>query len=70
MASTFTVTNQQQTQDISASGQVADAMRVFFKTTPGGVEGDITVPLDQFTAQNVNDLITARVAVIDAVAAL
>ena len=66
MAQSWRVVGQRQTTVQSPSGGFDDAMLVSFKTT-SGVSGSITVPLSQYTADNVATLIEQRVQAIEEV---
>jgi len=70
MAAAFTITNQKQGQIIGPDGVLIDSMRVEFTTTASGVVGYIDVPLDQYTTENVSQLVGDRVAIIDQVQGL
>ncbi|HLI74297.1 MAG TPA: hypothetical protein VKU86_10505 [Acidimicrobiales bacterium] len=62
------VVSQRQSSQL-VNGQFTEVMVVTFRTSDG-VVGDISVPLAQYSAQHVKDLIDARVAKIAEVHAL
>ena len=67
MAENYTVTAQRQTSTVDAQGNVVPVMAVSFTTRPSGVSGSVDVPLAQYDAENVHNMIAARVAQIEAV---
>lgn len=69
MAEAWRVVNQKQTMMQTSGGQWIDAMKVDFQTT-SGVDGSVLVPLNQYGAASVKQLIEARVAQIDEIATL
>lgn len=66
MSEIWKVTAQAQTMMQTSGGQWIEAMKVTFRTT-SGVEGFVMVPLNQYGAQAVAQLIDARTAAIDSV---
>lgn len=66
----YAVTSQTQITDLSPGGQVVPAMQVSFTTKPSGIEGRVNVPISAYSAEEVDRLIRAQVAVIEAVQAL
>jgi len=64
MAENWKVTNQRQTTMQTTGGQWVDAMRIEFETT-AGVSGHLEVPLNQYGAAHVRELLNARTAQID-----
>lgn len=69
MAEKWVVTGQRQTMMQSSGGQWIESMRVDFKTI-SGVDGFVTVPLNQYGPDAVRKLIDAREASIDNIAQL
>jgi hypothetical protein len=69
MATDWQVVSQRQSSVRAPSGQFEDAMIVTYKLTDGTV-GQVTVPLSQYSAQTVHDLITAQADVVGSVSAL
>lgn len=59
MAQSWQVVGQRQASQF-VNGQFAEVMVVTFKTADG-VVGDVTVPLSQYSAEHVKELIDARV---------
>lgn len=68
MAESWQVVSQRQSS-VLVGGTFEDAMIVTFKTA-SGTTGSVTVPLSQYTADNVAQLIDQRVEAIDAVHAI
>lgn len=69
MAETWTVTGQRATTALDGTGQFTPSVEVSFRTATGTV-GRITVPVSQYKADHVRDLIDAWVAESDAIANL
>ena len=69
MAADWVVLEQKQTMTQTSGGQWVEAMRIDFKTT-SGVLGFVIVPMSQYGAKVVSDLIDARTALINLVALL
>lgn len=68
MSESWQVVSQRQTSTL-LNGEFTEAMVVTFRTA-AGVVGNVTVPLAQYTAQYVKQLIDARVAEIGSVHSL
>jgi hypothetical protein len=66
MSESWQVVGQRQTTVQSPSGGFEDAMLVSFKTSTG-IQGSVTVPLSQYTADSVSRLISERVTAIEQV---
>lgn len=66
MGKAFTVLSQRQSEDMTADSRFIDVITVTFETPLGHV-GSIKVPVRDYEPQTVKDLITERVAVLDAV---
>ena len=69
MAKDWKVTAQTQTMMLTSGGQWVEGMKVEFTTTEG-ITGSITVPLSQYNASGVAELLDARVAQLNEVASL
>lgn len=65
--STWTITYQRQKNALTGGGRFAQVMEIGFTVQPSGVDASIDVPLAQYNAENVKNLIDAYVAHIDAV---
>lgn len=70
MATHWTPGVPRQITNLNGAGEFEDFMEVPFTTVPEGARGVVTVPLRQFTADFVRQLIEDRVAVIKEVGAL
>jgi len=69
MSDSWQVVGQRQSSVRSSAGVFEDAMIVSYKTA-SGVVGQITVPLSQYTPQNVHDLIDAQASQVESVSSL
>jgi hypothetical protein len=67
MADTYSIVGQQQVLDASDVTNPHQAMQVTFRSAATGVTGTVIVSLADYSPQEVNRLIAARVATIDAV---
>lgn len=63
MAEGYSITSQRQTTRITSGGRFEQVMEVHFRTSHG-VDAYVDVPLSQYTADNVKQLIDAYVAAI------
>lgn len=66
----YEVTGQEAARLIGTNGRATRGVIVTFRSKASDVTGELEVPADQFTAENVDTLIRERVAQIDAVHAL
>ena len=62
MAETYVVNEQRQSKRLNASGRAEDGMEVTFTTNEHHLTGQVWIPLGQYTADAVNQVICARVA--------
>lgn len=67
MADTYKVTSQAQIDDIGPTGGLVPSFRVTFESKHSGVTASVLIPLSEYTVEHVNEVITAEVAIIDAV---
>lgn len=67
MADAYTIVRQEQVLDTSDVTNPVQAMVITFRSVANGTTGTITVPLADYSPQEVNRRITAYVADIDAV---
>lgn len=70
MAADYTITEQRPVIDATAGGTYAPAMEIRFTTRPTGTPGVVRVPQAQYTADHVNEVVTAAAQAIEAVNAL
>lgn len=65
----FTITRQEHLQEYDAAGNPVESWKVSF-STPSGVSSFVTVPMDDYNADTVKQLITERVHTIESVQSL
>lgn len=70
MAETYTIVSQTPRMDTDAAGQVVPSVEVRFTTKPSAQPGRVSVPQSQFTPDNVDRIVSAEAANIEAVQAL
>jgi hypothetical protein len=70
MADSFTVKSQTEGLMLTTDGRTEPAMSITFEVEPAGVTSTIQVPLAEYTAANVEKLLTERADTINAVHAL
>lgn len=70
MATDWKVTTQRQVDILTPQGSFEPSMEINFETVPEGIQGQVTVTLRNYTAENVATLLDARVAAIKAVQGL
>lgn len=69
MADAYQIVAQHQSQTVDAAGGLRDVMVVTFRT-PDGSQGSVRVPLEEYNAATVAQLVRQRAAAIAAVADL
>ena len=67
MARNYKIEDQRQTTDLARSGRFRDVMEISFSTVPYDLPGVLLVPLDSYTPENVDQLVSARAATMIAV---
>jgi len=70
MADTYTIVSQLPVMDSDPSGQVVPSVEVRFTTKPSAQPGKVRIPQSQFTPDNVDRVVKAQAATIEAVQAL
>lgn len=66
MADGWRIVAQRQTTDLTPDGRFQEVMEITF-TTDQDVSGTVRIPVTQYTAENVREVISARAAQISAV---
>jgi hypothetical protein len=70
MADTYTIVSQTPMMTDDGTGQIVPAVEVRFTTKPSGQPGRVRIPQSQFTPDNVDRIVSAEAATIEAVQAL
>jgi hypothetical protein len=67
MAEQYTIVNQAPTTIISPAGVVVPAMEIAFTTKPSDVPGRVKIPTSTYSVDEVDKVIRAQAAVLEAV---
>lgn len=70
MADVYEITNQTRATDVGADGTIVPVWKVTFTSKPSGTVGSVSVPASMYSADEVDRLVRAQVAVVEAVAKL
>lgn len=70
MADNYRITGQQEGVKLDPAGAPVRAMEITFETVPSGVSSRIEVPMSEYTAEHVAELVGTQAATIEAVHAL
>lgn len=70
MADTYKIEDQTPRSARTAAGGFYDVMRVTFATKPSGIVGTVDVPISAYSTDEVDRLVRAQAALLEAVQAL
>lgn len=70
MAATYEIVNQVPRTRSVAGGQFSDVMVVTFTTKPSGIGGTVDIPVQTYGTAEVDKVVSARAALLEAVQAL
>lgn len=67
MAANYTITDQRPVTDAAPGGVFVPAMEITFTTKPSGIAGRVRVPVSQYSAATVDDIVTKQADIIEQV---